>query len=186
MKTLIELTYTNNYTRLVKFAYSYVGSEVEAEDIVQDTFMHIWTKCNAVNHPQTDIENIRYVTVVLRNKCLDFLRLKKRINHVYYAGSDELDMLYDSVDFFSYHEDNASPEVDIEGLIHQAINNLPPKCRQIFIEKKVKGEKQKNIARKYNISIKTIEKQMNIAYKKLRSELNGLDINSVDSEVIAY
>ncbi|MDR1675633.1 MAG: RNA polymerase sigma-70 factor [Tannerella sp.] len=168
MKTLLELTYTNNYTRLVKYACSYIGNEVEAEDIVQDTFMHIWSKF-CVNRPeQTDADNIRYVTVVLKNKCLDFLRLKKRTNNVYYSGSDELDRLYDT----RIQEENTSKDVDMEKLLHQAINNLPPKCRQIFIEKRLKGEKQKNIALKYNISIKTIEKQMNIAYKKLRNELN--------------
>jgi RNA polymerase sigma-70 factor (ECF subfamily) len=153
----------------VKYASSYVGSEVEAEDIVQDTFMHIWAKVSASCPEQTNVDNIRYVTVVLKNKCLDFLRLKKRINNVLYSGSDELDLLYD----MKIHEDTISKDVDMEKLIHQAINNLPPKCRQIFIEKKLKGEKQKNIALKYNISIKTIEKQMNIAYKKLRNELNG-------------
>jgi RNA polymerase sigma-70 factor (ECF subfamily) len=153
----------------VKYACSYVGNEVEAEDIVQDTFMHIWSKFSTGCPEQSDVDNIRYVTVVLKNKCLDFLRLKKRINNVYYSGSDELDLLYGTKN----HEDGAvSKEVDMENLLHQAINNLPPKCRQIFIEKRLKGEKQKNIALKYNISIKTIEKQMNIAYKKLRDELN--------------
>jgi RNA polymerase sigma-70 factor (ECF subfamily) len=168
MKTLLELTYTNNYTRLVKYARSYVGNEVEAEDIVQDTFMHIWSKFSAERSERIDVDNIRYVTVVLKNKCLDFLRLKKRINNVYYSGSDELDLLYDT----RMHEDSSARDVDLEQLLYQAINNLPPKCRQIFIEKKLKGEKQKAIAMKYNISIKTIEKQMNIAYKKLRSELD--------------
>jgi RNA polymerase sigma-70 factor (ECF subfamily) len=168
MKTLLESTYTNNYTRLVKYACSYVGNEVEAEDIVQDTFMHIWSKFGTNRPEQMEVNNIRYVTVVLKNKCLDFLRLKKRINNVYYSGSDELDLLYDT----RIHEDSISKDIDMDRLLHQAINNLPPKCRQIFIEKKLKGEKQKNIALKYNISIKTIEKQMNIAYKKLRNELN--------------
>ncbi|MDR2138490.1 MAG: sigma-70 family RNA polymerase sigma factor [Tannerella sp.] len=168
MKTLLELTYTNNYTRLVKYACSYVGNEVEAEDIVQDTFMHIWSKLSADRLEEVEVENIRYVTVVLKNKCIDFLRLKKRTGNVYYSGSDELDLLYDK----RIHEDTVSKDIDLERLIHQAINNLPPKCRQIFIEKKLNGEKQKNIALKYNISIKTIEKQMNIAYKKLRNELN--------------
>lgn len=62
-------------------------------------------------------------------------------------------------------------KTDIENSISHAINNLPEKCRQIFIEKKIKGEKQKNIAQRYNVSVKTIEKQMTIAYKKLRTEL---------------
>ncbi|MDR2470180.1 MAG: RNA polymerase sigma-70 factor [Tannerella sp.] len=179
MKTLFEITYTNHYTRLVKFACSYIGNEVEAEDIVQDTFLHIWSKFNAADHPETaDVENIRYVTVVLKNKCLDFLRLKKKYGNIYYSGSDELDRLYNLDEHPCGSEELALKEtesdMDIKERIYQAIDNLPPKCRQIFIEKRLKGEKQKNIARKYNISIKTIEKQMNIAYKKLRSELNFL------------
>lgn len=51
------------------------------------------------------------------------------------------------------------------------INSLPEKCREIFIKSKIEGKKQKDIAVEMNISLKTVENQMNIAYKKLKSEL---------------
>ena len=62
-------------------------------------------------------------------------------------------------------------EQDIEKIISEVINSLPDKCREIFIKSKIEGKKQKDIAVEMNISLKTVENQMNIAYKKLKSEL---------------
>ena len=38
---------------------------------------------------------------------------------------------------------------------------------------KLEGKKQKEIAEQLNVSVKTIETQMTIAYKKLREELKN-------------
>lgn len=62
-------------------------------------------------------------------------------------------------------------EQDIEKIVSEVINSLPEKCREIFIKSKIEGKKQKDIASEMNISLKTVENQMNIAYKKLKSEL---------------
>ena len=62
-------------------------------------------------------------------------------------------------------------EQDIEKIISEVINSLPEKCREIFIKSKIEGKKQKDNAVEMNISLKTVENQMNIAYKKLKSEL---------------
>lgn len=48
---------------------------------------------------------------------------------------------------------------------------MPKKCREIFIKSKIEGKKQKDIAAELNISLKTVENQMAIAYKKIKSEL---------------
>ena len=40
-----------------------------------------------------------------------------------------------------------------------------------FIKSKIEGKKQKDIAAELNISLKTVENQMAIAYKKIKSEL---------------
>lgn len=40
-----------------------------------------------------------------------------------------------------------------------------------FYQKQNRGEKQKDIATELNISLKTVENQMAIAYKKIKSEL---------------
>ena len=53
------------------------------------------------------------------------------------------------------------------------IDSLPEKCREIFIKSKIVGKKQKEIAAELNISLKTVENQMAIAYKKIKGELKA-------------
>ena len=62
-------------------------------------------------------------------------------------------------------------EQDIERIITEVVDSLPEKCREIFIKSKIEGKKQKDIAAELNISLKTVENQMAIAYKKIKSEL---------------
>ena len=64
-----------------------------------------------------------------------------------------------------------SDEKSIEDLLYEAIEKLPPKCREIFVMSKLEGKKQAQIAQELGISINTIEVQIGIAYKKLRQEL---------------
>ena len=53
--------------------------------------------------------------------------------------------------------------------IHKYI--LHEKCREIFVKSRIEGKKHAEIAAELNISTKTVENQMTIAYKKLRSSL---------------
>ena len=64
-------------------------------------------------------------------------------------------------------------EDNIKDIIEKALNALPERCREIFILSKLEGKKQKEIAEELNVSVKTIETQMTIAYKKLREELKN-------------
>ncbi|MFT3749717.1 MAG: sigma-70 family RNA polymerase sigma factor [Agriterribacter sp.] len=58
--------------------------------------------------------------------------------------------------------------------IHQAVENLPPKCRLIFKLVREDGLKYKEIAQVLNISVKTIDAQMAIAAKKITQSLSFL------------
>jgi RNA polymerase sigma-70 factor (ECF subfamily) len=110
---------------------------------------------------------------VIKNKCLDYLRHQTILNQAVNAVQEEfqldLKMRFDSLKIFD--NDVLTAETSIEELITKAIDALPEKCREIFIKSKLEGKKQKEIAEELNISINTIETQMGIAYKKLKSEL---------------
>ena len=58
--------------------------------------------------------------------------------------------------------------------IAMAIDELPTKCRQIFILSRNGGLTYEEIAEEMEISIKTVENQMSIALKKLRESLRPL------------
>ena len=77
-------------------------------------------------------------------------------------------MKFDSLEAFDV---DGLSEDNIKDIIEKALNALPERCREIFILSKLEGRKQKEIAEELNVSVKTIETQMTIAYKKLREEL---------------
>lgn len=63
---------------------------------------------------------------------------------------------------------------EIQNKINRAIDNLPEKCRQIFILNKIEGLTQKEIAGYLGISVKTVENQVANAIIKLRIELKPI------------
>ena len=65
--------YEENKTSVFRIAFSYIGVWEDAENIMQDTFLKLYTD------PPKDKSNLVYwLARVTRNLCLDFLRAKKR------------------------------------------------------------------------------------------------------------
>jgi RNA polymerase sigma-70 factor (ECF subfamily) len=71
--------------------------------------------------------------------------------------------------------DSASPILhrEAEKLLEDAINTLPPQCREIFLLSRNERLSHKEIARKLGISVNTVETQMSRAIKKLSKLLGG-------------
>ncbi|MFT4834667.1 MAG: RNA polymerase sigma-70 factor (ECF subfamily), partial [Flavobacteriaceae bacterium] len=59
--------------------------------------------------------------------------------------------------------------------IYEAIDNLPPRCSEIFKLSRFEGLKYQEIADHLGISIKTVEVQMGKALKTLRDKLQDLN-----------
>jgi RNA polymerase sigma-70 factor (ECF subfamily) len=151
------------------FAQEYVQSEADAENILQDIFADFWEKREALF---THVNVIAFLFTAIRNRCIDHLRRQTKEQEVMEHLQEEysmtmkinLDSLVALDDGFFYRE-------DIEDAVNKAIEDLPDKCRRIFVMNKFKGKKQKDIADELNISVNTVEAQMGIAYKKLKESL---------------
>ncbi len=69
-------------------------------------------------------------------------------------------------------------------LFVQAISNLPPQCRRVFLLKHVQGAPHKEIAVRLGISVSTVEKHVAAGMKACRREmLNALNNQSAGSEI---
>lgn len=151
------------------FAKEYVVSEEDAENIVQDVFMELWEKREALTM-HTNL--IAFLFTAIKNRCLNHLRHKIVIQETASQLQEEyaitLRMNLNSLEAF---DQNLFTEQDIEKIIIRALNSLSERCREIFVMSKIEGKKQKEIASELNISINTVETQMGIAYRKLRTEL---------------
>lgn len=169
VKENFDSIYVNNFSRLFLFAKEYVLFDEEAENIVQDIFLMLWEKREAL---RVDVRLTAYLFTLVKNKCIDFLRhqmveqmYSENVKHEY---NEELNVKLFALESFDH---NFSSEEDIETLLRNAIDKLPERCRLIFIKSRIEGKKYKEIAEELNLSVNTVEGQISIALKKLREEL---------------
>jgi RNA polymerase sigma-70 factor (ECF subfamily) len=167
--TRFEKVYLAYFQKMKHFAGTCILSEEEAENIVQDVFTELWEK-RETRFGYANLESYLFVSV--KNRCLNFLRHRTvvqestgLIQEEYLlklkAGLNSLEAL--DLDFLS--------ERNVDDTLKKALNDLPEKCRRIFVMSKIEGKKQKEIAAALNLSINTVETQMGIAYRHLRHRL---------------
>ena len=155
---LFSKLYVSYYARLVRFASLYVGGMGDAENIVQDFFQ------------QPDA----YLFSAVKHRCLNFLRSQLSVVDRRQPLSDIIEQEY-KLKLYSLQllDDSLMSKDEVENQIYHAIDNLPERCREIFVMSKLKGMKYREIAESLGISQNTVEGQMAIALKKLREELRN-------------
>lgn len=80
--------------------------------------------------------------------------------------------LLEELKYQALEEEEGRPENDLQeapARLRKIIETLPPRCREI-LDLKMQGFKYQEIAEQLNISIKTVESQMRIAYVKIRDD----------------
>lgn len=161
--------YITWYSRAKYFAREYVLSEEDAENITQDVFLDLYQKQAFLDN---QINWVAYLFTSIKNKCIDCLRRKLLEQEAVQKMQDDFDlslrMKFDSLESF---ETDWRSEQKLENVIRKALDSLPGRCREIFIKSKLEGKKHKEIADELAISVKTVENQMTIAYRKLKEEL---------------
>lgn len=76
---------------------------------------------------------------------------------------------YDAPDEqFSFTQETKSAP-DYRSQLSAAINELPPKCKEVFLLSRMSKQSYKEIADTLNISVKTVENQIGKALKILRT-----------------
>lgn len=146
------------HCKLVQFSSSITLSRETAEEVVSDVFLKIWN--NRSTLPR--IENFHlYIYVVTKNASINALLKQKK------TPSFSLDETV--VEFRSIYLDPEEMMITAEmhKRLHNAISQLPPRCRLIFKLVKEDGLKYREVAELLHLSLKTIENQMTIALKKI-------------------
>jgi RNA polymerase sigma-70 factor (ECF subfamily) len=163
--------YVTHYSKMKRFAKEYVLIEEEAENIVQDVFIQLWENREIIRMP---VNLVAFLFTAVKNRCLDFLKHQQVVVKATQILMEEQKMTMEmNLEALETFDQAVFAESDIETLLTNAINALPEKCREIFIKSRLEGKKHKEIAAELNISIHTIEAQMNIALKKLREQLKN-------------
>jgi RNA polymerase sigma-70 factor (ECF subfamily) len=79
----------------------------------------------------------------------------------------------ETIDIDLSFEMNDNGLVELENNIKKILETLPDKCRMVFEMSRFKSMKNKEIAVKLDVSIKTVEAHITKALKSLREQLKG-------------
>lgn len=149
-----EAHFRRLYLPLGMFALRIVDNADDAEDIVEDTFMKAWQAISG----GTEIDNFNsYIYRSVRNECVSFLRRKRELEDI-----DSIPEISEEIIDTSFRD----------ARIWKAIDELPEKCREIFLMSKRDGFSNAEIAEELGISINTVKNQMAKAFTRLRESLS--------------
>jgi RNA polymerase sigma-70 factor (ECF subfamily) len=147
---------------LIRFCNSWVADEQVAEEIVSDVFIRIWQRRETLDQ----IENLKlYLYISVRNFAINYLKSKKK----------QAAFLLDEIAEKCEPTDAQTPYHilvfnQLKSEIQREIELLPPQCSLIFSLAKNEGLKVKEIADLVQLSPKTIENQLTIAFKRLAAK----------------
>lgn len=155
------------YQRLFLFACKFVDEDI-ANDLVQDCFLELWK-----NRDKVEIESSfsAWIFTVLKNRCYKYLKEEaKKADRKNDYGQK---LKEEELNFF-IHSEKSILEFEIKDRIRKVLEQLPPKCSEVFNESRFNGLSNKDIAEKYSISLKAVEKHISKALKLFRDEFKDL------------
>lgn len=150
------------YSDLCNFVHVYLHNQVLAEEIVQDIFVFFWENREKLKI-NTSVK--AFLFSASKFKSLNLLRDNKTKRRI-------VEIIGKTEPFQTTEEDSSYIDTDeFKKILDLAIDQLAPKCREIFLLSKRKDLTNNEIAAQLGISVKTVENQMTIALKKLREYL---------------
>lgn len=155
-----QLTFDLWYTALCRYSYFLINNCEAAEDLVQDLFVHLWEHWERMK----TIDSLKgYLFTSVKNRSINYLKQQSKIKFI--SPEDR------AADLFFENELPSATEMmekkELQQIVDKAIENLPARCRTIFILKRIDELSNKEISSQLGISIKTVEAQMTIALKRL-------------------
>ena len=156
--TAVEACFRAYYGEVLRQVFRMLPDREKAEDISQEIFLELWKKRNTLVVRSSVGALLRSMA---RTRTLNYIRdNKKRYGH----SEDALPALSSSQS--SIQDELIADELQRE--ISKTIENLPARCREVFVLSRYEHLSYKEIAAALGISIKTVENQMIKALRALR------------------
>lgn len=149
--------FEKHWERLYTISVHLLSDREIAKDIVQDVFLSFWE-----NKGNQSIENIgAYLGRAAKFASLKELRDSKSTLHDGVERAKELS---------STEQSNLDTE-ELQEQISNAVDELPERCKEVFVLSREQHLTNKEIANKLNLSQRTVETHISNALKHLRKSL---------------
>lgn len=153
--------YDEHYGGLYRFMVSRGMSNAEAEDLVQKAFVMIWEKRDGID----ETKSLRaYLFQIAYSRMLNHVDYQSKFNDEDPPNEDT-----------SVH----TPETDVNyrellQIVKKTIRNMPEKRGLVFESCFMNQNTYKETAEAMDVSVKTVENHMTLAFKDLRAVLGDM------------
>lgn len=155
------------HKKLFVYALSLANDHAMAQDIVQEVFLRTWEFRKRL---KTDYSINGFLYKSVYNEFINLYHRNKSITVLEKTYIESLNEIIEETN-----------TIDLDKkitLINEEIENLPKKCKQIFLLSKKEGLTNIEISEYLNVSIKSVEAHITKAYsilrKKVCSKINSL------------
>ena len=156
--------------KVTRLAYRYCLDKADAEEVLQDVFMKLWSNKEKINASQ-NFDN--YLFTIAKNTVLDKIKSYK-------LEKENLSK------YFAHHKTVATDQTEqhilhheLQQLLAEVLVELPPKRRRIFEMNRLEGYTYQQITEALQISSGTVEKQMSKALKVVKKKLTGYKLLAI-------
>lgn len=154
-RSKFEKLYYKYRSMMYAVALSRLRNQHDAEDAVHEAFLSIIKHFKKVSQmPCPDLEP--YIVIIVENKAIDILRLRKRVV---------------DIDYIDTIEGIHIPEPGDNGLA-DALSKLPARYREILLLRFNSGYKTRELAELMDMSQETVQKLVWRAREALKTELD--------------
>ncbi|MEI7422902.1 MAG: RNA polymerase sigma-70 factor [Prolixibacteraceae bacterium] len=163
-----KVIYNKYVPRLYYFILEYIPQRDIAENIVQDTLMVLWDKRATLT---SDTNLSAYLYTVARNNSLYKLRDSRYRKKLFDTSEISELELQTNMDALISLDTSVLTFEEIEKIIKNTLDQLPPQCRRVFSLSRFEDKKYREIADELNISQKAVEGHISKALKLFRENL---------------
>ncbi|MCG2419317.1 RNA polymerase sigma factor [Aequorivita sp. F47161] len=166
-KELFEILMRRYNQRLFRVVRSYIYSEDDVQDILQDAYVKAYTKLYQFNNQSS------FSTWLIRiaiNEALQDIRKKKR-QLTNYGKTESLENVFQLPDTNTMNPEKQAIKTETKALVEKAVDALPEKYRVVFVMHQIEGLSNPEIAACLKLSDSNVKVRLHRAKNLLKDEL---------------
>ena len=160
-KDAFKSLYKRYSKKIYFFSLKHLGNNVEAEELVQSVFINVWENRTSLD-ASNSVKSYIYKSAV--NYIYNYLK-KKAIHARFIESQMQKDENHSNLTYEQVYSH------DLEKSINSIVETLPFQQKKIFQFSRNDGLTHIEIARKLNLSVRTVENQIYRALKTIRTIL---------------